>query len=892
MGEVYRARDLKLQRDVALKVLLSSVAADHDRLARFSREAQLLAALNHPNIAQIHGSEDAAGVTALILEFVEGEDLSSRIARGPVPPDEALAIARQIAAALAAAHNAGIVHRDLKPANVKLRPDGTIKVLDFGLAKTVDPDAGGSGSLDNSPTITAHATGMGVILGTVAYMSPEQARGRVVDRRTDIFALGCVLFEMLTGVRAFRGDDATDTIVAVLTKPPDWSLLPAATPPAIGRLLRHMLEKDATRRLDSATAVSLAIEDALATPADATVPASRTRPRPLWWAIAGLAAGALGAFVLISNSRQRPETVDGVTRSVIGIAPAEYLKSLPADDTFGEGRPSGGFALSPDGRALAFSAVANGRQQLLIRRLDALEAVARPGTDDAHSPFFSPDGQWVGFFASGALHKVAVGGTSPPTEICKIPDLFGASWGPDGNIVYALESGGLWRVSADGGAPQQLTTPQRENNEYSHRLPHVLPGGNAVVFTVIDTYLSRWDQARLEVVDLTTRERRALGVGADARYSNSGHLVFIRAGTLIAAPFNPKTATIVGPQVAVLDGVAQAANMPNAVNDTGVGQFSISQSGTLVYARGGIFPDREMVVLSVDRRGRAQPLPLQPRPYLAPRLSPDDKRLVVYSQGLERTVWAYDLERATQTRVVREGRSHRPIWTPDGRRIVYAGAINGTYNLFIAPADGSRPGDRLTDAAAQQIPSSWTPDGTLIFLERRMAQFYNIMTLSIDGDHTSKMLLGDGKVRFTYPEISPDGKWIAYVSNESGREEVYVRSYPALDDRSQVSNSGGRAPAWSRKTGELFFTSTVPNAPLAMMSVPIVTSPGLKVGLPQQLFAGPYFTHQISRGYDVSSDGQRFFMTQVRERPPVRTRELVLVQNWTRELDGQGPPRR
>jgi serine/threonine-protein kinase len=886
MGEVYRARDLKLQRDVALKVLLSTVAADHDRLARFTREAQLLAALNHPNIAQIHGSEDAGGVTALILELVEGEDLSSRIARGPVPTDEALAIARQIAAALAAAHNAGIVHRDLKPANVKLRPDGTIKVLDFGLAKAVDTGAGGSASPDSSPTLTAHATGAGVILGTVAYMSPEQARGKVVDRRTDIFALGCVLFEMLAGVRAFRGDDFTATIVAVLTKQPDWSLLPVATPPAIGRLLRHMLEKDATRRLDSATAVSLAIEDALAPAGDATAPAPRTRPHPLWWAIAGLAAGALGALLLINNSRLKSETVDSVTRSVIGIAPAEYLRSLPADDIVGEGRASGGFALSPDGRALAFSAVANGRQQLFIRRLDELEAVARPGTDNAHWPFFSPDGQWVGFHARGALHKAALSGTAPPTEICRVPALFGASWGTDGNIVYALESGGLWRVSADGGAPEQLTTPQRENNEYSHRLPHVLPGGHAVVFTVTDTYLSRWDEARLEVVNLATRERRALGVGADARYSNSGHLVFIRAGTLIVTPFDPKTATIVGPQVAVLDGVAQAANMANTAVDTGVGQFSVSQSGALVYARGGIFPDREAVVMAVDRRGNARPLPLPPRAYLAPRLSPDDKRLVLYSQGLERTIWTYDLERRALTRVTREGRNHRPIWAPDGRRIVYAGAINGTYNLFAAPADGSSTRERLTNTAAQQIPSSWTPDGsTLIFLERQVSPVQSIMTLSIDGDHTSKRLLGDGKLGFLYPEISPDGKWIAYVANESGSEpEVYVRSYPALGDRTQVSQLGGRAPAWSRNGRELFYTRALASGRLAMMSVPIVTSPVLSIGVPQQLFEGPYFAHQINRGYDVTSDGQQFFMTQTRERQAVRTRELVLVQNWTREL--------
>jgi serine/threonine-protein kinase len=902
MGAVYRARDPKLNRDVAIKVLLPAVADDPDRLARFGREAQLLASLNHPNIAQIHGLEEGAGVRALVMELVDGEDLSARLARGPLPLDEALLIARQIAEALEAAHDQGIVHRDLKPANIKVRRDATVKVLDFGLAKAIDPrDASGNEAISNSPTLSLHATHAGVILGTAAYMSPEQARGRVVDRRTDIWAFGCVLFEMLAGAPAFVGADATDIIVAVVSKEPAWSALPPAVPPGIRRLLRRCLEKDPKRRLDSAAALRLDIDDAMSqSAADASdtnrldtgrdTSAGQLLHGPSRLVVALLAAligAALAAALVWAIARKSIAPPSEVMRTLVSTAPADTLQAEPADQTSGEGRPSRtAFALSPDGRTVVFSGVAAGRQQLYLRRLDQLAATPIRGTDAGHSPFFSPDGEWVGFQAGRALKKVSLAGGTPPTALCEASPLFGATWGATGTIVFAVTNGGLWRVPAEGGTPQRLTTVDPAKSEYSHRLPHFLPDGQTVIFTVIPWFLPNWDDARLSAVSIATGERHDLGPGADARYVSSGHLVYMRSGTLVAATFDASTGELGSGGLTMLDDVMQAANMINEAYDTGGGQFAVS-AGALLYVPGGIFPDREKTIVVADRKGRLTVLPVPSRPYYAPLLSPDGTQLVVWTQGVDRNVWIYSLERGTLTRLTTEGRNHRGIWTPDGKRITYAGSTSGGYNLFWVPADGSGPRERLTTGDTTQAPSAWSPDGqTLLLMERdTISTESKVMAISL-GDRNPKPVI-QSRFESSFPEFSADGRWVAYVSTESGRSEVYVQPYAGPGPRRQISTDGGDAPAWSRNGRELFYTSAG-SGHIRMMAVPITLDP-FATGSPRMLFEGTFSLQASTRGYDVSADGQRFYLTQLKERPPVRATHMVLVQNWVEELKQRLP---
>jgi serine/threonine-protein kinase len=918
MGEVYRARDSKLNRDVAIKVLLPGLTVDPDRLARFSREAQLLASLNHTNIAQIYGLEEhresandkglPVFSTALVMEFVEGEDLAQRLARGAIPLDEALPIARQIAEALEAAHEHGVVHRDLKPANIKVRPDGAVKVLDFGLAKALEP--GGTrapgAQLSDSPTISMHATHAGVILGTAAYMSPEQARGRAVDRRTDIWAFGCVLYEMLAGARAFPGHDITDLIVAVVSKEPSWHALPDVLPAAIRRLLRRCLEKDPKRRLDSAAALRIEIDDAMS----ATLPGASGSDRPQEAnhaspanrtvalrsmgvaALAALGGAALTGTIVWSLAPGRTASAD-VTRTLISVAPAEILRAIPADEPAGEGRPSRtAFALSPDGRSLVFSGVADGRQQLFLRPLDQLHARPIPGSDDGHSPFFSPDGLWIGFQSGRSLKKVLAAGGAPPTTICEADMLYGASWGSKDAIVFATSNSGLWQVTSGGGTPRLLTALDRSKGEFSHRLPYFLPDGSAVVFTVTGLYLPSWDDARLAVVNVASGERRDIGPGADGRYLSSGHLIYMLSGKLIAAPFNVETREFVGDAL-TLEEVMQAANMPNSVVDTGAGQYALSHSGALLYLPGGIYPDREKTIVVADRRGRTVPLPIAPRPFFAPLLSPDESRLVVWTQGIDRNLWTYDLARGTLTKLTTQGRNHRGIWTPDGKRIIYAGGVGGAYNLFSIPADGSGPPEQLTTSPETQHPSSWTPDGkTLVFLNGigtgATSAVSSISSISPAGDRQERTI-HQSKSSLLYPEVSPDGHWLAYVSNESGRNEVYVQPYPGPGARRQISNAGGVTPAWARNGRELFYT-TASDGHLRMMSVSITLAP-FTAGSPQALFEGVYGLQSLTRGYSVTADGQKFYLTQVKERPSVRATHMVLVENWAEEVKRRVPPR-
>jgi serine/threonine-protein kinase len=720
MGEVWKARDTTLSRDVALKILPEHLALDSDRLARFKREAQILASLNHPNIATIHGFQESDGssssrqtVRALVLELVEGPTLADRIAEGPIPIDEALAIARQIAEALEAAHEQGIIHRDLKPANIKVREDGTVKVLDFGLAKafTGDRDRGSPGALMNSPTLTSPAqmTGVGVILGTAAYMSPEQARGRVVDKRADTWAFGCVLYEMLTGRRAFEADDVPDTLSRVLQREADFSILPDRTPPAVRRLLIRCLEKDRNRRLSQIAVAQFQIDEALAVDASAattspTAARSARRSRLLVTAlVAGTAAGA-GVTWLMMSPRQRVVSAP-VTRLQMSVSPAEEIGG-------GNGRPNRpAFAVAPDGRTIVFSALQKGRRALYARPLDQPSATLIAGTEGAVYPFFSPDGQWVGYWAAGQIRKVALAG-GPPVVILPMPELFGASWDENDRVVFARGSGGLLDVSSAGGATAVLTTPNQERGEVSHRLPHVLPGGGAVLFTVTRNGSPKWDEAEVWVHSRAGGvSKRLIDGGADARYVSSGHLVYVREGVLLAVPFDLTRLEVTGGPVGVLSDVMQAAYMGGGRAETGVAQVAVSATGTLVSLPGGVSAPRANDVLQVDRTGRASALPLAPQDYRMVRLSPDGDRLALSTLDRDRGIWLYTFARGTLSRLAMAGRGVAPVWTPDGERIVYSGSTSGPDNLYRIRADGGGSAEPVLTGPRHMIPGAWAPDG-------------------------------------------------------------------------------------------------------------------------------------------------------------------------------------
>jgi serine/threonine-protein kinase len=891
MGEVLRARDTKLHREVALKVLPESFARDHDRLARFTREAQTLAALNHPNIAHIHGLEESSGVRALVMELVDGEDLSERLARGAISIAEALPIAKQIAHALEAAHDQGIIHRDLKPANIKLRRDGTVKVLDFGLAKMIEPRSSSAEdpTLANSPTITKAQAGM--IIGTAAYMSPEQAKGLAADRRSDVWAFGVVLYEMLSGQRPFKGDVASDTLAAVLTRQPDWTALPATTPPQIGRLLRRSLEKDRARRLADIADARLEIDDALSgsnTDAPEALPSSRTNERLAWSATLLLVALTAAGMVWWAgrSASVAPET----TRTIVSVAPTGQSPSAnPLEQRVGGARPTRtALALSPDGKTLVFGAIWGGDEQLYARAMDRLDAMPLVGTIGGSSPFFSPDGQWVGFWAGGKLRKVPLAG-GPAVTLCDAASIFGASWGSDGGIVFATaRNGGLWRVPAAGGTPEALTTLQP--GEYSHRLPHVLPGGRAVIFT-ISKGAQLWDDTQIVVRSLETGKQTVLVTGgSDGHFVSTGHLIYVRLGTLMAVPFDPVRLAVIGGATGVIDDVMQAANRNlSDMENTLSGQFAVSESGALVYLTGGVVSAAERSLAWVDRLGRSQPLSTPLRSYRRPRLSPDHQRVAVSTED-RREVWSYDVVRGALSPVTADGQSGYGIFSPDGKRVVFrSGAAGGEDNLYWKAADGSGVAERLTTSARSQTPASWSPDGTtLAFVEEGDSTGFfqfDIRVLSMANRKTSAVI--QTTANEMSPEFSPNGQWLAYVSNQSGRHEVYVQPYPGPGERHLISTNGGGQPAWSWDGRELFYVQGMfgsgPTA-LTLMSVSVETISAFRAGTPETLFESADLRCAWGRCYDVARDG-RFLMTLNKE--PAKNpapAQMIFVQNWFEEL--------
>jgi Tol biopolymer transport system component len=899
MGEVYKARDTRLDRAVAVKILPTALAADPTFRERFDREARAISRLTHPNICTLYDVGEHDGTAFLVLELLDGQTLADRLKKGAVPLDEALKIAIQIADALNAAHRHGIVHRDLKPGNVILAKAGA-KLLDFGLAKASGPAIAVAG-LSMLPTTPPNLTAQGTILGTYQYMAPEQLEGQDADARTDIFAFGAVLFEMLTGKKAFEGKSYASLIAAILEHdPPQLAALQPLAPSALDHILKKCLAKDPDERWQNAGDLTseltwIATSGGALTTAVALSASSRGERRALTRSVSAAAVallvGAVATYLGIGRFERGANT--DVARVLVGVTPAERLQALLADKTSNEGRPSRtAMVWSPDGRSIVFSGAQGDRQQLYVRALDQLDATPIAGTDGASNPFFSPDGRWLGFWSAGALRKIPMGG-GPPTTLCESPPVFGASWGSNDTIVFSRSREGLWRISAAGGTPQRVTTPDAKKGEVKHLLPQLLPGNQAVLFTVTHSPLPKWDDTEIVVQSLATSERKVVvQPGADARYVASGHLLYMRRGVLMAAPFDPRRLQTTGGAIGVVANVMQAANMLNEAWDSGAGQFSVSESGSLLYVPGGIFPDPERLLVWVDRTGAVESVPAPVRAYSTPRLSPDGRGIVLWTNG-DRNMWYYDLSRRSLVRVTSDGRNARPIWTPDGKRIVFGSAAGGDENLFWQPADGSGTAERLTTCQCLNVAGAWSPDGeTLIFVNNAPGTT-DIQALSIAGDRRPRVVVAKPGFVTSYPDLSLDGRWLSYASDESGRFEVYVQPFPGPGPRRQISTDGGTAPAWSRSGRELFYTTALSVGGQAdvstMMAVPVTLAHGFTAGAPRALFEGRYGATAIVRGYDVAPDGRRFLMVQQKERAPTIASHMILVQNWVDELKRRVP---
>ena len=855
MGEVYRARDSRLNRDIALKVPSDALSSDSDRLARFKREALVLASLNHPNIASIYGLEEAHGVQALVLELVEGPTLAGRIAQGPIPISEALSISTQIAEALNAAHTRGVIHRDLKPSNIKVRSDGTVKILDFGLAKALDPSETDSAVpfLDDITGETmAHA---GAIFGTAAYMSPEQVRGSRADKRSDIWAFGCVLYETLTGRRTFRGETVRDILAAVVNDQPDWSDLPANTPSGVSSLLRRCLEKDPDRRLPDIAEARCEIENTIAAPTMAPV----TIRRAVYTAVAVFALIAVSMAV---RGRLRPAdptpSTPTVRRLLIGLPDTQPL-ARAASMPLGDGQAS--LAISPDGTRVAYVMERQDGRQLYLHALDRLEGTPIPRTEGAFGPFFSPDGQWIGFFAQSKLKKVVASG-GDPIDLSVAPNPYGGSWGTDGTILFAADEGRRPTTIRDtGGVPQRVAV---KNDRGSWTRPHLLPGGKAAIVSHV---------AGVGVLSLDTGEYRMLVEnGGDGRYAPSGHLVFARAGALLAAPFDLDRLAVSGPAAVILEDVRTEGQLA-------VAQAVFSRDGTLIYAPGSAANDATRPVW-VDRQGKVQPVGMPPRSYRSFSLSPDGRRLAIVIGDPNNDVWVQDLERGALTRLTSGGNNLGPIWTPDGKRVVFVQNAGGVRTPFSVPADGSGEPERLFDGDHRGGVTSFSPDGQLLtFNSRATDTSLDLWVRPLKG--TSQLFLG---TRFTEvgAKFSPDGRWIAYVSDESGQYEVYVRPYPGPGGKWQVSTQGGGEFVWLRDGNELFYRNGN-----KWMAVAVNLQPEFKSETPRVMFEGPY-VDVGGLSFDVARDGRRFLLLEPAEQSPVT--HLNVVLNWFEDVKRKAGP--
>jgi Tol biopolymer transport system component len=873
MGEVYRAHDAKLGRDVALKVLPEAFARDAERMARFQREAKVLASLNHPNIASIYGLEDSGTTHALVMELVEGPTLADRIKQGPIPIDESLRIAKQICEALEYAHERGIVHRDLKPANVKVTNDDAVKVLDFGLAKAIEGDAA-SIDIATSPTISRMATLAGVLLGTAAYMSPEQAKSKAVDRRADIWAFGCVLYEMLTGKTAFSGETVSDTLAAVIKEEPDWSQLPKATPVRVRVLLQRCLQKDPKQRLQAIGDARISLDEVLSGAPDPAMAGTARAAMPwshhtLPWTLLGVTAVALAALAFV-HFREKP------------TAPVEPVRfQVPLPETSG----AGSFALSPDGRQLAFAGIGpDGIQRIWVRDLDSLDVRPLAASESrGSSPFFwSPDSRFIAFDSGGKLKKIAISGGAAVT-ICDLNGIMaGGSWNRDGVIIFAQIPGGVMQVSAGGGSPSQLTALDRSRGEVVHVVPSFLPDGRHFVYLRRSTvpenngvYVGSLD-ARPETQSskrlIATQFGPAFAPSGD---DGSGQLLFVRDGVLMAEPFDGRRMEPSGEPTTVAEQVGTYI---------GTGFFSVAANGALVYRTGGPSGDQPTWF---DGQGKVLGTIGPPGAYVALALSPDGTRAAVSmiaAPDPNRDIWLLDDSSGTNTRFTfGPDANQNAVWSPDAKRIAFASNRDGAFNLYQKLTSGAKDEELLMKSPEDKYPTSWSRDGRfLLYTAVDPKTREAIWVLPLEGDRKPFPLL---RAEFNEEggQFSPDGRWIAYSSQESGREEVYVRPFspgpPAAQSQGgkwQVSASGGYQPRWSGNGKELYYCALDGK----LMAVKATTDPAFLAEAPKVVFQG------LSQGsistlyswWDLTQDSKRFLFLA----PPAQTASapVTVVLNW------------
>ncbi len=889
MGEVYRAEDTQLGREVAIKVLPEMVAGDPERLARFEREAKVLASLNHPNIAAIYSIEasrpagrgDSATATVhfLVMELVEGEDLAELIAKGPVAVGTTLAIAKQIAEGLEAAHEKSIVHRDLKPANVKVTTEGQVKVLDFGLAKAletapnvdVDPD-----HLSMSPTLTAQMTQAGVLLGTAAYMSPEQASGKPVDKRADIWAFGALCLEMLSGRPIFAADSVPETLAEVIKSEIDFSDLPGDCPASIGRLLRRCLDRDPRQRLHDIADARIVIEEWLQRPREESTrhdgsasrsPSGLGSPRhALPWLLVALLAAVVGWLVWRGSPADDPgASASGsrgqVSRLVIPTLPLVIDERVPA------------LAISPDGRRIAYAARYEGRRQIFLRQLDSLDAQPIADTDGASGPFFSPDGQRIGFAASGQLSTVSVD-RGPATPLQQLGVFLGGDWGEDDTIVWGeWPTRLLWRIPAGGGTATRVTEELPDIRYYLQSAPSFVAGTPVIAFNTFHAFTApEAPVIRVTTLDATRQATLDLA-GQNVHYLPTGHLLFAREGSLLTVRFDPDTFELRGSPVAVLSGVM--------TNSSGAAQYDISDNGTLIFLEGGQqAPNHRMVW--VERDGSATAISEERRAFWGPRLSPDGTQVATWIADESPHVWSYDLVRGGLSRVTTESANFWSLWTPDSQRLVFPSRDeSGLTEIRWQLADRSKPMEtlvRIEDRRGNQ-PLSWTPDGQqLVFQKQYHAETgFDLFLKPVDGPVS--LVVGTPANEFQ-GMLSPDGLWLAYVSDDSGRNEVYVTPFPEAGSTIPISTQGGTEPLWSPAGSELFYRSSD-----HVMAVEISTDSGFQASRPRPLFEDVFIPGTpYGRNYDISRDGRRFVMIESASEVASSDR-IVVVQNWFAELE-------